>query len=57
MEPMCYIGLDVHKRVISYCVKDSTGQLDAEDAASLQPSIDSKSLAYRSQKAQAFLVP
>ena len=22
MEPMYYIGLDVHKRKISYCVKD-----------------------------------
>jgi hypothetical protein len=24
MEPMYYIGLDVHKRKISYCVKDSS---------------------------------
>ena len=27
MEPMYYIGLDVHKRKISYCVKDASGQL------------------------------
>src|SRR5689334_19599731 len=25
MEPMCYIGLDVRKRTISYCVKDGSG--------------------------------
>jgi hypothetical protein len=25
MGPMYYIGLDVHKRMISYCVKDSGG--------------------------------
>jgi len=30
MEPMYYIGLDVHKRKISYCVKDSSGQVCAE---------------------------
>jgi transposase len=30
MEPMYYIGLDVHKRKISYCVKDRSGQLYAE---------------------------
>jgi len=30
MEPMYYIGLDVHKRKISYCVKDRSGQLHAE---------------------------
>jgi hypothetical protein len=27
MEPMYYIGLDVHKRKISYCVKDSSGKI------------------------------
>jgi hypothetical protein len=27
MEPMYYIGLDVHKRKISYCVKDASGNL------------------------------
>ena len=27
MEPMYYIGLDVHKRKISYCVKDSGGKI------------------------------
>ena len=26
MEPMYYIGLDVHKQKISYCVKDSVGK-------------------------------
>ena len=30
MEPMYYIGLDVHKRKISYCVKDASGNLCAE---------------------------
>jgi transposase len=30
MEPMYYIGLDVHKRIISYCVKDSSGKLHGE---------------------------
>ena len=30
MEPMYSIGLDVHKRKISYCVKDSSGRLFVE---------------------------
>ena len=30
MQPMYYIGLDVHKRKISYCVKDSSGRVYAE---------------------------
>src|SRR5690242_10234377 len=30
MQPMYYIGLDVHKRKISYCVKDSGGKLHSE---------------------------
>ena len=30
MEPMYYIVLDVHKRIISYCVKDSSGKLHTE---------------------------
>ena len=30
MEPMYYIGLDVHKRTISYCVKDGSGAIHAE---------------------------
>jgi transposase len=30
MQPMYYIGLDVHKRKISYCVKDSSGAIHAE---------------------------
>jgi transposase len=30
MEPMYYIGLDVHKRKISYCVKDSSGKIHSE---------------------------
>jgi hypothetical protein len=30
IEPMYYIGLDVHKRKISYCVKDSSGKVYAE---------------------------
>ena len=30
MQPMYYIGLDVHKKTISYCVKDGSGQIHAE---------------------------
>ena len=30
MEPMYYIGLDVHKRMISYCVKESSGKIHSE---------------------------
>jgi len=29
---MCYIGLDVHKKTISYCVKDVSGQVHSEGA-------------------------
>ena len=32
METMYYIGLDVHKRTISYCVKDVSGRVYAEDS-------------------------
>jgi len=34
MQPMYYIGLDVHKRKISYCVKDGGGQIHAEGSIS-----------------------
>ena len=27
MESMYYIGLDVHKKTISYCVKDASGRV------------------------------
>jgi hypothetical protein len=27
---MYYIGLDVHKKTISYCVKDASGQVHRE---------------------------
>src|SRR6202790_3534486 len=30
MESMYYIGLDVHKKTISYCVKDVSGRIHAE---------------------------
>jgi hypothetical protein len=30
MQPMYYIGLDIHKRTISYCVKDGGGTMPAE---------------------------
>src|SRR5271166_1075846 len=30
MQPMYYIGLDVHKRTISYCVKDGSGVIHTE---------------------------
>jgi transposase len=29
-ETMYFIGLDVHKRTISYCVKDATGRVHQE---------------------------
>jgi predicted NBD/HSP70 family sugar kinase len=29
MQTMYYIGLDVHKRTISYCVKDGSGTIHA----------------------------
>ena len=32
MQTMYYIGLDVHKRMISYCVKDGSGTIHAEGA-------------------------
>jgi len=32
MEQMYYIGLDVHKKKISYCVKDVSGQIHLEGA-------------------------
>ena len=35
MQPMYYIGLDVHKRKISYCVKDSIGRIHAEESISV----------------------
>jgi hypothetical protein len=34
MESMYYIGLDVHKRKISYCMKDGSGKLHAEGVIS-----------------------
>jgi len=30
MQPMYYIGLDVHKRTISYCVKDGSGAIQVK---------------------------
>jgi transposase len=30
MQTMYYIGLDVHKRTISYCVRDGSGRVYAE---------------------------
>jgi hypothetical protein len=34
MQSMYYIGLDVHKRKISYCVKDGSGRIHAEGSIS-----------------------
>jgi hypothetical protein len=28
--PMYYIGLDIHKKPISYCVRDASGQIHRE---------------------------
>jgi len=33
MESMYYIGLDVHKKTISYRVKDASGRIHAEGKA------------------------
>ena len=60
MESMYYIGLDVHKKTISYCVKDSeragpagrqdrsharrTGQLDEDSSSTLERSHGSHDL-------------
>ena len=30
MQPMYYVGLEVHKRKISYCVKDRSGAMHSE---------------------------
>jgi len=30
MQTMYYIGVDVHKRTIGYCVKDGSGTIHAE---------------------------
>lgn len=30
MQPMCYIGLDVHNRTLSCCVKDGSGVIHGE---------------------------
>lgn len=30
MQSMCYVGLDVHKKTISYCVKDGSGRIHLE---------------------------
>jgi len=30
MQSMYYIGLDVHKKTISYCVKDDSGHIHGE---------------------------
>lgn len=30
MESMYYIGLDVHKKMISYCIKDGSGKIHSE---------------------------
>ena len=30
MESMYYIGLDVHKKMISYCVKNGSGKIHSE---------------------------
>jgi hypothetical protein len=35
MQTMYYIGLDVHKRTISYCVKDGSGTIHAEGTHAL----------------------
>ena len=35
-DDMYYIGLDVHKKTISYCVKDAAGHVHRERAGSIR---------------------
>ena len=35
MTSMNYIGLDTHKKTISYCVKDASGRIQQEDKVGL----------------------
>ena len=42
MQTMYYIGLDVHKRTISSCVKDGSGAIHAEGAIPSAGTIQSK---------------
>ena len=39
MASMYYIGLDVHKKTISYCVKDAGGHVQAEGTIRRRASI------------------
>ena len=39
MQSMHYIGLDVHKRTISYCVKDASGRIQSEGTIPAKHSI------------------
>jgi hypothetical protein len=43
MQPMYYIGLDVHKKKISYCVKDGGGQVYSEGQVPNSRNISCKS--------------
>src|SRR5512144_1879711 len=36
---MYYIGLDVHKKTISYCVKDASGQVHAAGELGVDPAV------------------
>jgi transposase len=41
METMYYIGLDVHKKAISYCVKDGSGRIYAAGSIpATRPALD-----------------
>jgi hypothetical protein len=58
METMYYIGLDVHKKTISYCVKDGSGRIYAEGSfagALLRAQVSSLSFPFLSFPFLSFL--
>jgi hypothetical protein len=65
MESMYYIGLDVHKKTISYCVKDGSGRIHAEGVFTRVaegpdsgcPSIREKALSRDTSSRQCFEAP
>jgi hypothetical protein len=50
MQPMYYIGLDVHKRKISYCVKDSSGKIHIEGSIYARGFVERRILRFASER-------
>jgi hypothetical protein len=58
MQSMFYIGLDVHKKTISYCVKDGSGQIHATRLmTSIEPSVRQRPGSERKASSIALCVP